>query len=160
MAVETMPDSYHATDISNPPCGVETQPDCRAPPYLRTEMRLKNQMLSFFFVTLLIATPKGSLHGTVTDPSGAVVPKAAVTVSGDHFSRTVLTDESGRYTIASLQPGRYIVHVSAPGFATYDRSGLIVSSQRDTEGDAPLEIGKSRQQITVSLRDPSESVSR
>src|SRR5262245_25809022 len=120
-----MTDNYHATDVSNPPCGVETLPAGRAPPYLRTEMLLKNPMLSFFFVALLTATPKGSLHGTVTDPSGAVVPKAAVTVRGDHFSRTVTTDESGRYTIAALQPGRYVVHVHAAGFAPYDRSGLI-----------------------------------
>src|SRR5579862_1450066 len=66
----------------------------------------------------------GSLVGTVTDQSGAVVPNVTVTATErqTHFSRKETTDEGGRYNITNLLPGNYAVTVAANGFRTIDQS--------------------------------------
>src|SRR5215467_10154445 len=69
---------------------------------------------------------QSTILGTVTDPSGAVVTGATVTVKneGTSFERTMVTGESGDYRIAGLEVGRYQVSVSAPGFKTFLRSQI------------------------------------
>src|SRR5437870_12629121 len=82
-------------------------------------------------IGILLASVWGTLHaqglsgitGTITDPSGAVVPGAKVTVTntGTNISNTAITTSAGTYTITDLIPGTYKVRVEAPGFA----SGLL-----------------------------------
>jgi protocatechuate 3,4-dioxygenase beta subunit len=62
----------------------------------------------------------GSLVGGVTDPSGAAVPGATVTVTQaeTQFTRSVTTDSSGTYSLSTLKAGTYEVKISAPGFKT------------------------------------------
>src|SRR5579862_7605625 len=57
----------------------------------------------------------GSLVGTVTDPTGAVIPNASVTITDSQtgVSREEKTDGSGRYSVANLAPGTYSVRVTA-----------------------------------------------
>src|SRR5205085_7478242 len=64
------------------------------------------------------AQSTATLQGTVTDPQGAVVPNAKVTVRSNAtgVERTAQTDSEGNYQIASLQPGVYRVEVQAQGF--------------------------------------------
>jgi hypothetical protein len=59
-----------------------------------------------------------ALNGTVTDASGAVVPNAKVTISSSStgFSRSVVTNSIGRYSIDELTPGTYSMSVEATGF--------------------------------------------
>jgi len=59
----------------------------------------------------------GSLNGTVTDPTGAAIPDATVTVTGPQGSITAHTDNIGRFTAANLPPGFYDVRVVKTGFA-------------------------------------------
>jgi protocatechuate 3,4-dioxygenase beta subunit len=94
----------------------------------------------------------GTLHGMVTDPSGAAVPGATVIVSSDDFVRNVSTDETGRYTLSGLAPGHYSVHIHAAGFSILGRSGLVLSAGYETEANAQLTISPSRQAVTVSAR--------
>ena len=85
-------------------------------------------MLAFL---MLMPAPAGaqadssSLSGTVTDPSGAVVPNARVTVHNDANGqeRTVQTNGSGAYTVTNLPAGDYTVRVEAPGFGTVVQKG-------------------------------------
>lgn len=67
----------------------------------------------------------GSIAGTVTDPSGAVVPGAKVkAVDQDKgFSFPATTDSGGRYVVRQLPPGRYMVSVEAAGFQTSAQRG-------------------------------------
>src|ERR1700730_12023845 len=67
-----------------------------------------------------------SLHGTVYDPKGAVVPGATVTITNPAtgFTRTVQTDNQGAYQFPELQPATYELSLSAPGFALVKETGI------------------------------------
>src|SRR5260370_276801 len=70
----------------------------------------------------------GGLQGTVKDPSGAVVPRAHVAVTGTTLvgSKEENTDGSGYYRFANLPPGDYTITVSAKGFSTAKREGVAL----------------------------------
>jgi hypothetical protein len=110
-----------------------------------------------FFTTLVmgygqaISVNGGSIQGTITDASGAVVPGASVTVTGtDTGSVKVLTtDPAGFYSIGPLIPGPYVVNVTAPGFqkltvTTVVRTGTV------TSGNFRLPVGTSSETVEVN----------
>ena len=72
----------------------------------------------------------GSIAGTVTDPSGAVVVSAHVTATdmdkGFKFPGT--TDHAGRYLLRNIPPGRYSVSVEAPNFESQRETGIVTVS--------------------------------
>jgi Carboxypeptidase regulatory-like domain/TonB dependent receptor len=94
----------------------------------------------------------GSIVGTVTDPSGAVVPTAKVTVTnlGTGQVRQDSADADGRFNIQNLQPGSYSVKMEAPGFKTTERSGLSVTPNTIVRVDQPLEIGQATEEVSVN----------
>jgi hypothetical protein len=61
-----------------------------------------------------------SLSGTVTDPSGALVPNARITVHNNATlaDRSITSNESGNFTLTNLASGNYTVHIEVPGFQT------------------------------------------
>ncbi len=71
---------------------------------------------------------RGSITGKVTDPNGAVVPGATVTIKnlGTNGESTVTTNDDGTYTFPLLQPGKYTVTVSSQGFNTATREEIEV----------------------------------
>src|SRR5207249_1060005 len=99
------------------------------------------------------ASSAASISGTVTDPSGAVVPGATVIISSGQFAETVSTDAIARYSTPALAPNLYTVRVRANGFSTFERTGLAVSGGHKTEADAELAISKLYQEITVTDGD-------
>ena len=99
------------------------------------------------------ARAKGTLHGIVTDPSGAAVPGAAVLVSAGHSVREVSTDDSGEYTVSGLLPGHYRVQIQSAGFSQFERSGLVLSAGYETEADAQLSVSTLKQEITVNAAE-------
>jgi hypothetical protein len=96
----------------------------------------------------------GTLHVIVHDPSGAVIPGARVEVtSADGIEREASSNGQGVATISSLDPGRYVVSVSFPGFETKTISDLRIRAG-DTRRDVTLSIEKLDQSVSVA-RDPS-----
>lgn len=93
----------------------------------------------------------GSIVGTVTDPTHAAVPKAAVSVTNPAtgLSRHVMTDETGYYSVPNLFQGTYEVSVSASGFKPLTRTGISVLSNAVTRVDLTLEVGAITESITV-----------
>jgi len=93
----------------------------------------------------------GSLVGNVTDPNGAVVPNAAVTVTDQATGivTSTTTDASGVYQFIALQPGTYMVKISVSGFKTYERR-VPVTLNNVTRDDAVLEVGSIEQSVTIS----------
>jgi outer membrane receptor protein involved in Fe transport len=69
------------------------------------------------------------LHGTVHDPSGAVIPNAAITIedASKGFSRGTTSDGAGEYQLLLLPPGKYIVSATAPGFAKLTESNVVLT---------------------------------
>jgi hypothetical protein len=94
----------------------------------------------------------GSLVGTVTDPSGAMVPTAAVVVTdvGTGQVRQDKTDQSGRYNVVNLVPGTYTVNVSAPGFRKEEQSNVIITPNTVSRIDVHLQVGEQTEQVNVS----------
>ncbi|MFL6215446.1 MAG: TonB-dependent receptor domain-containing protein [Blastocatellia bacterium] len=94
----------------------------------------------------------GSISGTVTDASGAVVPGANVTITDvDRKSTdTVTTNESGLYIKERLLPGRYEVKVEAQGFKQRLISSVTVNVDAQTKVDAALEAGAISDTVTVT----------
>src|SRR5262244_275096 len=85
------------------------------------------RLLVLFAVTLLLATSaasqtieKGEISGTITDPSGAVVPDATVRIThvATGEERTLTTGSDGHFVANLLPVGAYRIEVSAKGFAT------------------------------------------
>ena len=110
-------------------------------------------------VLLLLAVPAvaaaqntATLRGTVTDPSGAVLPGATVTVTnaGTRDARTAVSDERGGYTFAGLFTGTYQLKVELQGFKTYEASNIVLSPN-DTRGqDVQLEVGALNEVVSVT----------
>ena len=93
----------------------------------------------------------GSIVGTVTDATGAVVPNAQVRASNPQTgeSRDTTTDASGRYTFGNLTAGQYDIRVMAPSFRTYSQTGVNVVINSVSRVDVQLEVGATTQEITV-----------
>lgn len=88
---------------------------------------------------------RGSITGTVTDPNGAVVAGATVTVrsAATNIANTVSTNDSGAYTVPFLSPGLYTVSATGNGFKTSSRENVQVNVDDRLTVDFKLEIGTS-----------------
>lgn len=77
--------------------------------------RVFTYIASVFLLSLVASAQTAALRGQVFDPSGAVVPKATVTLTGPSGQvNTAETSSNGAYSFATLPPGHYTVHASAP----------------------------------------------
>lgn len=107
-------------------------------------------VLSFLIYSSVMFAQTGVVRGKVTDPSGAVIPNAVVTVksaSGQQISATSGGD--GQYQIKGLASGQYTVSVSAQGFASFSKSSITVVDGRSLTLDVPLEIEVVHQNVEV-----------
>src|SRR5260370_36183478 len=93
----------------------------------------------------------GSIVGTVTDQSRALISKAAVTVrsTSTSLSRQASTDEAGYYAIPNLPPGAYDVSVTATGFKPLTERNVNVLINTDNRVDLGLEVGTLSESVTV-----------
>src|SRR6266851_10238277 len=93
----------------------------------------------------------GQISGNVTDPSGAIVPNATVTVKnvGTNAVRTVTTGDSGAFVVTGLQPATYEVVIKSPGFQTHTgRVEVTVASK--VALDTRLTLGSATTTVEVS----------
>jgi outer membrane receptor protein involved in Fe transport len=138
-------------------------------PASRKERHMRERKSSPKFISLLpaaalcvafgftaLAQSTATLQGTVTDPQGAVVPNAKVTVRSraTGAERTAQTDADGAYQVASLQPGEYRVEVQAQGFQTQVVSDLGLEVARTVVQNFQLTVGSVTQEITVTSDAP------
>ena len=94
----------------------------------------------------------GSIRGTVTDPMGAIVQGATVTVeqSETDLSRTVTTDRSGNYVVLELPIGHYRLQVTAKGFPEYVQEGISVNVNETATVSPHLAIGSEIEVVQVN----------
>ncbi len=109
-------------------------------------------LLLFGFTSAALAqTETGQIVGTVTDPSGAVVPNAKVTITnvGTGAERTTTTDDRGTYTATNLLPAVYSVTVEATGFAKTEKRVQVTVGAR-VALDFELQVGAAVQVVEVT----------
>lgn len=99
----------------------------------------------------------GAVTGAVTDPTGAVIPGAVVTITGPSgFKRTVNSDSKGVYAVNELPPGTYDISVAAPGFQTFQAPGVTVAAGNAVPLDALLGAGGEKQVVSVTAGGAAE----
>ncbi len=115
-------------------------------------MHCRLAVLAIFMPSLLLGQATfGSITGSVTDSTGAVIPSAAVQVTneGTNVSRTVTTSTSGNYEVPTLNAGRYRVTSKHPGFKTFIVQGVEIAALRTVRVDVRMEVGEVGTEVTV-----------
>jgi hypothetical protein len=96
----------------------------------------------------------GSVVGTVTDQTGAVVPDASVTITNVETGQTRqgTTDAAGYYSISNVLEGTYDLSVKKTGFRPHLEKGVAVSINTVTRADTKMQVGAVTESITVEAR--------
>jgi hypothetical protein len=112
-----------------------------------------------FIACLLLSTSAifaqgalGTITGTVTDPSGAIVANAAIEVKNTANGQVydTVSTATGNYTVTQLPVGAYDLTATITGFKTYKRSGLDLAAAQIMRIDIPLQVGSQTESVTVT----------
>lgn len=98
----------------------------------------------------------GTITGTITDPTGAVVPGAHIRLTNQNTGlvRQLDANGAGEYSAGNLEPGTYRLTVTDPGFTTYQQSGAAVAGNQILRVDATLKLGETSQVVDVTTAPP------
>src|SRR5262245_60356375 len=99
----------------------------------------------------------GSIAGVVRDTTGAVLPGVTVEAASPALIekvRSVVTDDQGNYKIVELRPGTYTVTFTLPGFATFRREGLALTTGFTAAGNAEMKVGSLEETVVVTGASP------
>ena len=101
-------------------------------------------------------TGKGAISGTVTDPTGAVVSGATITITNNAtgVKTTTTSTSSGNYSVSTLDPGNYTVGITATGFQSVTQENVAVNALETTTFNPKLTLGSSTETVTVSAAPP------
>src|SRR5260370_7376895 len=98
----------------------------------------------------------GSILGTVTDPSGAAVNGAKVTVTSQakNVSTETTTNESGNYSVTHLIPDVYSIQIAGTGFKTLQFKDIQVAADAGAKVDGQFQVGSASEQVEVTAEAP------
>ena len=122
-----------------------------------------SRWLQLAFLQMLLAVsplfasgPTGTITGTITDPTGAVIPKAQVVVRNEETNATrhAASNLDGDYTVALLPPGRYRVSVESAGFSRSVFRGVSVDVDQTVRLDFALRVGAISEEVHVADTPP------
>ena len=110
----------------------------------------------FFLTSLAQAQYRGSLHGTVTDPQGAIVSGATATLlnPGTNQKMVSTTDAAGIYHFTALPPSNYQLTVDAAGFKKKVLESIRIIPEQANALDVQLEVGRVEETVTVTDATP------
>jgi len=99
---------------------------------------------------------KGTLVGTITDSSHAVIPGVTVTIAeaATNISRSTKTNDVGYYAFPMLEPGSYTVEAELAGFKRVVRGGVEVSPNTTVRVDLAMTVGEVAETMTVEGAPP------
>jgi hypothetical protein len=121
-------------------------------------MRSLRISVGIFLLALSAAaqSDRGTITGTVSDPTGAVVANAPITAKHLETGATFEagTSATGNYTLSQLPTGTYELTVTVPGFKKFVRQNLLLPVAQTLRVDAVLEVGSSSESVTVSEVSP------
>jgi len=123
---------------------------------------------AFLCAVSLISSPAfgqavfGNIFGTVTDPSGAAVSGATVTVTNVRkgTSDTATTNAEGNYTVTHLIPDEYVVKIEGQGFKTVESKPITVSADTSARFDSALQVGNRSETLEVTAEAPQLKTDR
>lgn len=127
--------------------------------HIRRAVCLFTALLTFLLVSTISAQEfRGTIAGTVTDPNGAAVPGATVTVKniGTNIANSVTSNEEGSYTVPFLQPGVYTVSATGNGFKTTTVENIKVQVDDRLTIDLQLQVGAAAEVNIVADTDVIE----
>ncbi|NDQ55442.1 MAG: TonB-dependent receptor [Acidipila sp.] len=138
---------------------------------MRSELRSKHWFACFAIFSVLLCAlllpayvsaqvAGAALSGTVSDKSGAVIPKAQVAIkhSATGITRELPTNADGYYTAPNLQPGTYEVTVSATGFNTEVRPGVLLNVGTEQTLNFSMQVGNVSETVQVNTEAPAIQV--
>lgn len=104
----------------------------------------------------LAQSPTGEIAGVIRDPSGAIIPNARISVLNQNTGeqKSVLSTETGSYTVPLLPVGVYSLSVTVSGFRTAERRDLALSALQNLRVDFTLEVGEAAQTVEVTAETP------
>src|SRR5438093_5577236 len=96
------------------------------------------------------------LNGIASDQSGSVLPGVTVTLTEETTGivRTIVSNETGRFVLPAITPGRYTIRAELAGFQTQTRSGITIAVGQAVTINFTLPVGTQQAQITVSGEAP------
>lgn len=121
-------------------------------------MKFRNLTAAFLFmsVAVLAQSDRGTITGTVTDPTGAVLGDAKIEARNSDTGATYSagSTSTGNYVLPQLPTGNYTLTVTVPGFKTFVRPGIVLPVATTVRIDATLEVGSATESVTVSDTSP------
>lgn len=113
-------------------------------------------LLGLSSVAAAQSTTTGAIGGVVSNPNKEVVPGASVSVKNVETNKedAATTDDSGRFKVANLQPGRYAVTVNSAGFSQMTQENVVVEVGRETNLEVSLSVGPVTGSVDVSAEAP------
>jgi iron complex outermembrane receptor protein len=108
-------------------------------------------VFSMLIGSLFAQSGSATITGTVSDPTGKVVPDAPVTVRSEsgNLTREIKTGEDGRFTVTGVPAGKYTIEVAVPGFAEALQTGVDVAGGGTADVSVPLSVASVNQTVTV-----------
>ncbi len=130
---------------------------------------MRTRIAAFFFIAALVSGPvllygqassTGAVNGTVTDPSGQVVPSTKVVLLNERtgIRTTATTNAEGQYRFLNLIPSQYSLSVESKGFKSLNVAPFLINVNQTLTEDVVLEIGELAQRVEVTAQ--SELVQR
>jgi hypothetical protein len=124
---------------------------------MKSSLKLLSSLCAMFLLILLpvcgqvVSVNGGSIQGTITDSTGAVLPDAAIVIKGvdTGYVKALTTDSAGFYSLGPLTPGNYNVSISHPGFKNLSVS-TVVQTGTATSGSFKLQLGESTVTVEVT----------
>ena len=113
-------------------------------------------LISFTTIAISQASYTAQVRGTVTDASGAVVPKANVSITdqGTSIAKTMVTDEGGTYIFTALRPSTYTIKVEATGFQTVVQNDVVLAVGQQTTSNFTVKPATSTTEVQVVATAP------
>jgi len=114
-----------------------------------------------FFLVSQFASAQGiataQLNGTITDPSNASIASASISVRNTATNTTsaAASNESGFYSVSNLAPGTYELKVSAPGFANYTKTGIVLEVGQSATANVALALATQGEVVQVTTEAPA-----
>lgn len=108
-------------------------------------------LLALCAIVVSAQSERGTITGSVHDPSGAVIPAAKITITNTatNVATSAESNGAGEFTVPSLQVGKYTVRVEKEGFRPSEIKGLVLDAAQTVRADTTLEVGTSTQAVEV-----------